>query len=289
MFCCFLAIHFCCHYSLLRSVTILWWSVNFQPCVKAATILNNNLSLLLRSWALIFFFAVAHPSFLSHHCNLIFHIVPLHASHLHDAPLHTHHLCCPVTSSSSSAPTHVHLRCPSHLHQSRPPVSSSSLSRYRAVVVLDDNQRAVIKRTCVEWWLGDMYYPTDVVSQWGGIYGLTLPAGRGGLRLLCGGASNTLMGLFHVAFCGGWAQVEIARDSFCWEFGHPSRKPCRIALRSVEILGLHVDWCTNFDAVGLGSDGVCEETQFIWCGVWLRVFHCLFCFVGLGSSTPGDG
>jgi hypothetical protein len=45
----------------------------------------------------------------------------------------------------------------------------------------------------------------------------------------------------------------------------------------------------EFDAAGLGLDGVYEETKFIWWGVWLHVFHCFFCFVGLGTSTPLDG
>jgi len=30
----------------------------------------------------------------------------------------------------------------------------------------------------------------------------------------------------------------------------------------------------QFDAVGLGSDGVFEETKFVRWGVWQRVFHC---------------
>ena len=45
----------------------------------------------------------------------------------------------------------------------------------------------------------------------------------------------------------------------------------------------------EFDAVGLGSDGVYEETKFIWWWGWQRVFHCFHCFVGLGTNTPGDG
>ncbi len=33
--------------------------------------------------------------------------------------------------------------------------------------------------------------------------------------------------------------------SFSLMWGHPLRKPCRVARKSVEILGLHNDWCTN--------------------------------------------
>ena len=28
--------------------------------------------------------------------------------------------------------------------------------------------------------------------------------------------------------------------------GHPFKKPFRVALRSVDILGFHSDWCANF-------------------------------------------
>ena len=41
----------------------------------------------------------------------------------------------------------------------------------------------------------------------------------------------------------------------------------------------------KIDAVGLGLDGVCEETEFIWWWGWQRVFHCFHRFIGLGTST----
>ena len=44
----------------------------------------------------------------------------------------------------------------------------------------------------------------------------------------------------------------------------------------------------EFDDVGLGLDGVCEETKFVWWGVWQRVVHCFPPRVGLGTSTQGD-
>ena len=34
--------------------------------------------------------------------------------------------------------------------------------------------------------------------------------------------------------------------SFSEMLGHPLRKPLRVALRSVDIVGLHRDWCANF-------------------------------------------
>ena len=34
-------------------------------------------------------------------------------------------------------------------------------------------------------------------------------------------------------------------------FGHPSRKPRQIALRSVEIVGLHIDCCANLMLLAL--------------------------------------
>jgi len=85
---------------------------------------------------------------------------------------------------------------------------------YRAVVVFDDDRRAVIDRSCVGRWLGDIIYQNVFVRNRGGWNDWTLPARWGHLQLLCDSALNTLMRLFHVAFCGGWARDEIARDSF---------------------------------------------------------------------------
>ena len=39
--------------------------------------------------------------------------------------------------------------------------------------------------------------------------------------------------------------------NFSLRFGHPSRKPRQTALRSVEIFGLHNDWCTNLTPFAL--------------------------------------
>ena len=39
--------------------------------------------------------------------------------------------------------------------------------------------------------------------------------------------------------------------NFSFRFGHPSRKPCHTALESVDILGLHNDWCANLTPFAL--------------------------------------
>lgn len=49
---------------------------------------------------------------------------------------------------------------------------------------------------------------------------------------------------FAVAVLGG----RYLTTSFSVIFGHPSRKPARMALSKVEIGGLHSDWCANLTA-----------------------------------------
>ena len=41
------------------------------------------------------------------------------------------------------------------------------------------------------------------------------------------------------------------RMSFSEMLGHPFRKPFRVALRSLDILGLHSDWCANLTLLAL--------------------------------------
>ena len=83
----------------------------------------------------------------------------------------------------------------------------------QAFVVFDDDQRAMLEQSCLEHWFGDVVHSTVFVCNRGGVRGWILPVGCGGLWLLCCGASNTLMGPFHVVFCGGWAWFEVARYS----------------------------------------------------------------------------
>jgi hypothetical protein len=45
----------------------------------------------------------------------------------------------------------------------------------------------------------------------------------------------------------------------------------------------------ELDAVGLGSDGVGEQSQLIWWGGFWHLHHFSPCFIGLGASSYGDG
>ena len=59
------------------------------------------------------------------------------------------------------------------------------------------------------------------------------------LRMLCRGC---FMCPFAVAGLG----LIYFSISFSEMFGHPLKKPFCVALRSVDIFGLHRDWCANF-------------------------------------------
>ncbi len=60
--------------------------------------------------------------------------------------------------------------------------------------------------------------------------------------------------------------------NFSLRFGHPSRKPCRTALRSVEIFGLHrTD--VQLDTISSCFDGVCETCHVCNSFVCIR-WHC---------------
>ena len=106
--------------------------------------------------------------------------------------------------------------------------------------------------------------------------------------MLYAGASNTLVGPFHVAFCGGWALVEIARDSLGCEIGASVEETASDCFEECRSFGAAHQLMRKFDAVGLGSDGVCEETKFVWWWVWQRLCCCFLRCVGLGTSTQGD-
>jgi hypothetical protein len=75
------------------------------------------------------------------------------------------------------------------------------------------------------------------------------------------------MGPLHVALCGGGTWVEVSRDSFGGEIGAPFEEAasdcfeeCRDTRAAHRSMG-------KLDAVGLGSDGVGEQTQLICWGV----------------------
>ncbi len=104
----------------------------------------------------------------------------------------------------------------------------------------------------------------------------------------CGGASNSLMWPFYVTFGCGWARVEIARDSFGREIGVSLEETALDCFEECRDCGAAHRLICKFDAVGLGSNGMCEETKFVQWGVWQRVFCCSFRRVDLGTSTQGD-
>ena len=102
------------------------------------------------------------------------------------------------------------------------------------------------------------------------------------MRLLCGGASNALMGPFHVAFCGGGAWVEVACDPFGQEIGASIKETASDCFNDCRDRGTAHRLMCELDAVGLGLDGVCEETEFVRWGVWQRVFCCMLPSCRLG-------
>jgi hypothetical protein len=55
------------------------------------------------------------------------------------------------------------------------------------------------------------------------------------------------MGLFHVAGLG----LRYLVMPLAVKFGHPLRKPLRMALSRIDIRGLHRDWCANFMLLAL--------------------------------------
>ncbi len=53
------------------------------------------------------------------------------------------------------------------------------------------------------------------------------------------------LGRFMCPFAVAGLGLRYLRISFSFMLGHPRRNPRRTALRRVEILGLHKDWCAN--------------------------------------------
>ncbi len=86
----------------------------------------------------------------------------------------------------------------------------------------------------------------------------------------------------------GWARVEIARDSFGGEIGAFVEETSSDCFEECRDFGAAHRLMHEFDAVGLGSNGMCEETEFVRGGVWQRVLCYSSRRVGLGTSTQGD-
>ncbi len=56
------------------------------------------------------------------------------------------------------------------------------------------------------------------------------------------------LGLFMCPLAVAGLGLRYFRINFLLMFGHSIRNPCRVALRSVEMFGLHNDWCANSTA-----------------------------------------
>ncbi len=64
-------------------------------------------------------------------------------------------------------------------------------------------------------------------------------------------ASNAVSGSFHVTFGDGGAQIEILDNHFSNMLGQSRTNPWHVALRNVDILGLHKNWCANMTELAL--------------------------------------
>ena len=128
----------------------------------------------------------------------------------------------------------------------------------KAVVVLDDDRRAVVGRSGLDRWLGDIVHVIVVVCNWGCVYGWPFPTGWWWLRLLRYCASNTLMGPFHMAFCGGGTRVEVSPHSFSREIWAAVEVTSPDCFEECRDRGAAHRLVCELDAVGFGSDGMCE-------------------------------
>ena len=72
------------------------------------------------------------------------------------------------------------------------------------------------------------------------------------------------------------------RISFSDMLGHPFRKPFRVALRSVDILGLHNDWCANLTLLALVEMEWAKTATCLTVSVFADSIACVgVCFVVL--------
>ena len=74
-----------------------------------------------------------------------------------------------------------------------------------------------------------------------------------------------------MAFCGGWARVEVARDPSGREVGASIKESASDRFEDCQDCGATQRLMREFDAAGFGSDGVCEQPEIIWGGGWQRV------------------
>jgi hypothetical protein len=75
-----------------------------------------------------------------------------------------------------------------------------------------------------------------------------------------------MMGLLHVALCGGGTWVEVSHDSFGGEIGAPFEEAMSDFFEECRDTRAAHRLMSKLDAFGLGSDGVGEQIQLIWGG-----------------------
>ena len=83
------------------------------------------------------------------------------------------------------------------------------------------------------------------------------------------------MGPFHVAYCGGGTWVEVARHSSSGEIWASVEVTASDCFEDCGYRGAAHRLVCELDAVSLGSDGVCEETEILWGEVWEPGRPCL--------------
>ena len=64
------------------------------------------------------------------------------------------------------------------------------------------------------------------------------------------------------------------RMSFSEMLGHPIRKPFRVALRSLDILGLHGDWCANLTLLALVEMEWAKTATYLTGSAWAASRAC---------------
>ena len=64
------------------------------------------------------------------------------------------------------------------------------------------------------------------------------------------------------------------RMSFSEMLGHPFRKPFRVALRSLDIFGLHSDWCANFTLLALVAMEWAKTATCLTVSDWVASLAC---------------
>ena len=89
-------------------------------------------------------------------------------------------------------------------------------------------------------------------------------------------------GRFMWPFAIAGLEFRYLRISFLEMLGHPFRKPFRVALRSVDILGLHNAWCANLTLFARVEMEWAKTATCLTLSDWAATFACVgVCFTGL--------